>query len=145
MHGYLNIRILDLEGNIVEESGNQNIVVTGSIAQLARLVSEGDSGSTHYISKMQFGTGTIPATVSDTALQSPISPVKAVTFTYPETYQIRFVAYLLANEANGFPITEAGLLTGGNTLMSRRVFAAKNKTSDYQYEFVWLIDTKNVI
>ena len=90
------------------------------------------------INRMQFGTGSTAESVSDTHLVSPITPIKTVTTQFFST-SVKFTAYLLANEANGFPITEAGLITTEGDLAARKVFSKIDKTADYIVEFEWVI------
>lgn len=119
----------------------RNLILNACMTSLCNLLG---GTANAYVSQMQFGTGTAAPTVTDTTLQRPITPVKAVTaVATPGTYTVEFSAYLGANEGNGFPLTEAGLLTAGNILVARTTFAARTKTSDYQYGFQWTITTKS--
>ena len=143
MQGSVKLNVIDAKTNkIVKTVEGGNVVVDGHISELARLMSEGDGSSTHYISKMQFGTGTVPELSTDTALQSAITPLKSVTVTYPTDYQVKFTAYLQNDEGNGFSIGEVGLLTVGNTLMARKTFTSTAKTADYIFEIEWTLKTK---
>jgi len=94
---------------------------------------------------MQFGTGQVEATEDDIILQVPITPVKTIsTITHssaPGEYWVKFEAFLMEDEANGFPVGEAGLLTVGGVLAARRVFSQVSKTSDYVIQFEWIINT----
>lgn len=118
----------------------RNTILTSCYAQMLQLL---NGGTTGYISKMQFGTGSAATTVDMTTLQRPIAPTKNVLAAVSAaTYTTTFSAYLEAAEANGFPLAEAGLLTAGGVLVARTTFAVKTKTSDYQYGFVWSITLK---
>lgn len=144
MKGHLKVLVREKtkNGTIVKEHDmGENIIVNNFYDQVARLLA-GDSQSDRAIAQMEFGVGTTAAKAADVALASPITPVKDIaSYAYPESGAVRFTAYLLADEANGFPITEAGLLTNNTSpkLMTRRVFAALNKSSDFVFEFQWTI------
>lgn len=132
-------------GKIQVVALGSNVIVRGCRAAICRLIA-GDDEANNVITQMQFGTGSLAETATDTALQSPITPVKGVDlFEYPGypgwgyTDRCRFTAYLLADEANGFPISEAGLLTVAGRLCARKTFTAQNKTADYIFTFRWII------
>jgi len=144
MKGHLKVLVREktITGRVVKEHDmGENIIVDNFYDQVARLLAGSDQVD-RAITQMQFGVGTAAAAVTDVALASPITPIKDITsYAYPEAGAVRFTAYLLAGEANGFPITEAGLLTANTSprLMARRVFAALNKSSDFVFEFQWTV------
>ena len=120
-------------GRIVRtEKLGSNLLLENFDEKLAHLCA-GDTID-NYVDRMQFGTGSADADRSDTFLQMPISPIKAVTVDHPTDTTTRFTAYLLEGEANGFPISEAGLLTGDDTLVARKTFAGQVKDSDHIFE-----------
>ena len=124
------------------EKLGKNVVVNNAITQMSMLLG-GTDMSDRYINRMQFGTGsTSPAAETDTALESAISPIKTITSTtYPTVSSVKFQAFLLEDEANGFPIKEAGLLFANTSplLAARKTFAALTKSSDFVFEWNWTI------
>jgi len=120
----------------------ENAVVDNSVKQMARLLG-GLSQSDRYINRMQFGTGAAAAAdAADTALETPISPIKTISSTsYPTDRSVRFQAFLLEDEANGFPLREAGLLFANTSplLATRKTFEALTKSSDFVFEWNWTI------
>ena len=102
----------------------------------------GDS-TNRYITTMVFGTGTFPEDQTQTNLQMPITPEKAIGagITYPSTYVVQVTAYLLNTEANQFPIAEIGLMTADGTLLGRKTQAVVVKDADHNWSFRWGIET----
>lgn len=119
-----------------------NLILNLMYQQLVKLVS-GESLA-GYVYEMQFGTGTSVPVATEQFLQKPINPVKTVTPTIDApNFQVVFNASLLADEGNGFPISEAGLLTKDNIVVARTVFSARSKTPDYIFDFNWTITLKS--
>jgi hypothetical protein len=104
----------------------------------------GGAGASAAIDRIQLGTGTLAADPSQTFLQSPITPIKTVAseIDLGDSYTVVFTAYLEDDEGNGFPISEAGLLTKDDTLVTRTTFTARTKTSSYRFGFRWSIKVK---
>jgi len=103
----------------------------------------GGDSSDPYIDRMQFGTGTLAPAATQTFLQRPITPVKAVTPAIVPSYSATFQAYLLADEANGFPLAEAGLLAVDDTLLARATYTAQTKTVNYIWGYSWTVTVKS--
>ena len=101
------------------------------------------------IQQFGVGTGTGTPTVSDVALQSPITlastssttaPILGVDFLTP--FVLRISYQIALGDANGYLITERGLFTGNGTLVARHVSAAGiNKTSDFSPVLTWRVRT----
>lgn len=94
--------------------------------------------------KFGVGTGITTARVTDVSLESPITlnsgnatgNVDSVDFISPFVVRVAFTLGL--NDANGYAITEQGLFTGNDTLITRRVRSvAINKTSAYSLSLIW--------
>jgi len=130
---------------VVSRDVYTNIVVNGMDTQMCRMLGGdiGNAGAYRSVNRMQFGTGSLGETASDVQLQTPITPIKtidpAVGITYHNPYYVQFEAFLNFDEANGFAISEAGLLCADDTLAARKVFSGISKTSDYIIEFRWRI------
>ena len=133
-------------GRIIRVSRFANLVLDALKPQACHLLA-GDFGSTgdrKWIDRMQFGTGVAAEAVTDEFLSQPITPIKDVTPSYPydglvNDYYVRFTVYLQADEANGFPISEMGLLAQDDTLVARKTFTPINKTVEYIIEFNWTL------
>ena len=126
-------------GEIVKLLEYKNLILNKMKAQLSYLLSVATPG-TRYLNRMQFGTGTTAAAVGDLTLESPITPAKSITtVSYPTPTSVMLVAFLLETEANGFAVTEAGLLCADGTLVARRVFGSLAKTVDFIFQFNWTI------
>lgn len=129
---------------IVSDHEYDNVVLNQAYEQFAHLLA-GDDPADRAVNRMQFGSGTTTADVTDTALEIPITPIKAITaVTYPTTRSVKFTAFLLADEANGFPISEIGLLAVNSTLLTRTVTPAVNKSEDYVIEYNYTISWPEV-
>jgi len=140
--GELRFSILDAKTKkVLKQWESKNVILTRAKYQLARLVGAG--GADNYVNRMQFGTGSLAETESDVHLQTPITPIKAVAAAYPDalptSYRVTFSAFLLADEANGFPISEAGLMCVDDTLVARKTFAAQTKTADHIFLYEWCV------
>jgi len=141
MTGSLSVKILNIKNGFQEvRQLGSNIVVNGAKVQMAHLIA-GDAAS-RSVTKMQFGTGSMPEFITDAFLQSPLTPVKAVVVSYPiaSIYRVQFDASILADEMVGFTIAEAGLLSEDDTLVARKTFAGLSKTDELQFMFYWTIE-----
>jgi hypothetical protein len=74
-------------------------------------------------------------TVNDAALETVVLVKPITMFEFPSTTSVLITAYILEGEANGFAISEAGLVCGDNTLVARRTFGALSKSSDWVFQF----------
>jgi hypothetical protein len=95
--------------------------------------------------KFGMGTGDEPAKVTDTALQSPIDFGGSVytkdvsSISFPAAYVARVQFVIGATEGNGYLITELGLFSGSDVLLSRVVRPGITKTSDFSPTLLWRI------
>lgn len=118
-----------------------NLVLDLMYEQLIKLIAGGDNNA--YIDRMQFGTGTLAPAAAQEFLQRPITPIKMVISTVDiGNYRVTFNASLLADEGNGFPISEAGLLASNDNVVARAVFSSRAKTSDFVFDFNWIVTLK---
>jgi hypothetical protein len=100
----------------------------------------------YTVQQFGVGTGLTPATVTDVALEAPITlsnnqttnNIDAVDFLSPFVVRVAFT--LGINDANGYIISEMGLFSGGGALMAHKIRAVSiNKTSDYSPTLTWRI------
>jgi len=147
MTGKIDIFVRDAKSfRVVDERHVSNVIVTAQKLNVLRSLCSPSSAPgllwTGGVEKMQFGTGSVAESESDEFLSSPITPVKTIesgNISYPSSVTVLFTTFLLADEANGFPIREAGLLTRDNALAARRTFSVIDKDSDHIVEFAWTI------
>jgi hypothetical protein len=142
LRGKLVVREVDAKtGELLSEEATENIITSAALSQVTHLL--GGDTANNYVNRMQFGTGSSAPAVGNTALQQPITPLVNVTYSYPDalpsSYRVTFQGQLLSGQANGFAITEAGLVCADNTLFARRTFAEKDKTSDKILTFDWTV------
>lgn len=130
-------------GEVEDVIRGSNIVVDRIKTQLSHLL-VGHETTTRYANKMVWGTGghavgdtstPIAPSETDTSLESQILIKGFSTFDFPSTTSVRMVAFILESEANGFTITEEGLVAADNTLIARRTFPGLPKTEDFVFEF----------
>ena len=141
MKGQVLIELVDVQGLVIDRRETHNLVLTAGYDELIKVLA-GDNATSHYINRMQFGTGTSTPTAADTTLAMPISPIKGLAIiTHPGlgVFTITIEAFLLSAEGNGFPVSEVGLLTPDSTLSARAIFAPLTKTSDYALHATWQI------
>lgn len=141
MKGIVQISKRNVHTGVVETVIRENLILDAMYPQIIQLLG---SGGVNYINRMQFGTGSEYSDPSQIILQMPITPIKTVVASsIPALYQVSFSAYLESTEANGFSISEAGLLTAGGVLVARTTFAGQAKNSDYQFSFAWTVSLKS--
>jgi len=138
MNGTLVVEALHVcDRALAWKAKSDNLFVTQGYDQLARLLGN-DLPTTRVITQMQFGTGVTVPNAVDTTLQQPITPTKVIApITYVSAYEVTLEAFLLADEANGFTLFEAGLLTSANVLVARVTHSGVTKTSDFIFHFTW--------
>jgi len=103
--------------------------------------------SDYTCQQFSVGTSTTAPAVTDVALEAPIylasttstqAPILGVDFLTP--FVVRVSYQIAIGDANGYLITERGLLSGNGTLFARHVSAAGiNKTSDFSPTLTWRI------
>lgn len=129
--------------SVPDDVSGSNIVVNRFKTQMSHLT-VGHETSTRFTNKMAWGTGghavgdptsPIAPSETDTALEAQVLIKNLATFDFPTGTSVRMIAFILESEANGFTITEEGLVSADNTLVARRTFPGLPKTSDFVFEF----------
>ena len=97
-----------------------------------------EAGNT--LTYVQWGLSTIPEEQTQTALQSPISPLSPIDSyltLYPQDNIVQVTASLGASYAVGMPIGEVGLLTGDSTCVARKTMTPVTKPDDRIWVSMW--------
>ena len=104
-----------------------------------------------YPTHIAIGTGTTPASSSDTALETEVFPDganrNAITArTKPSSKKVRLQTMIAAGEANGSALTEVGALNAatGGTLMNHVINTVVNKTAAFELKIQILVETSDV-
>lgn len=134
MRGSVELKIYR-NGVLEEIEREHNLIVTAGRSKLAKLLGGGYAGG---INRVGVGTGSTPATDTDTGLTSPVYiPVKSVEYS---TAKVRFNFVIGTSDANGVNIRELGLFFADNTMFSRRVRKSViGKEADLQITGYWEI------
>jgi hypothetical protein len=124
---------------VVEERVYENVVLNQALTEFARLLAGVDQAD-RAIDRMQFGAGTTAEVITDTALQVPLTPIKSISsIEYPAFNSVKFTAFLLEDEMNGFPVSEVALLFVSGLAATRKTFPALNKSEDFIFEFQYTL------
>lgn len=120
--------------NLFLDGGRQALVQAfGNTSPLGNYV------ATHFC----IGTGTVAPNVSDVGLVNQIEFTTGVTtkliggVTFPFPFGVEFSLPLAAGEANGYLITEFGLLTDSGILLARKTDVGINKQSSFAPSILW--------
>lgn len=147
-------------GVIIEVYEDKNLIVNNAKKLMAHLLGGDTNGMS--ITKIGFGTNGTTPLPDDTSLRNPfVKPVKKISYPGFITdelniaplfglsnntvvswygYQVQFDWELLTTEANGHSISEFGLITGNNSLFSRKSRSSPIiKQSDISIEGSWII------
>jgi hypothetical protein len=146
-------------GEVIEVYEDHNLIVNNAKLLLAHLLGGDTTGKS--VTKIGFGTNNASPLPDDAALKNPY--VKSVkTISYPGFvteevnwgpilgtndlilpwygYQVQFDWELTTTEDNGHAISEFGLISGNNTLFSRKSRSSPIvKESDISIEGSWII------
>lgn len=158
--GTLKIVVKDLEGNIVREEEDNNLVLTEASEIIANAIggnsadnqidhfAVGDDGTATDVLDVTIGglnTEALPFTL-DVDLPVTGPPYNAFmsavdTISYPTPGQVQFECTLGYTEANTLTIREFGLITplGDVRLFARKVVGDLVKTASLQIEMVWIL------
>ena len=120
-------------GKLIEDTIQNNLVVTLGKQALARLIGSADTDK--RVVSIGFGTSGIPVAASQVMIENPF--LKALDgVTYSGT-SANFAFTLAEAENNGVTIREFALFCEDNEMFSRIVRNPISKTSDIRLEGVW--------
>lgn len=126
---------------------HQNVIVNGYKRQVARLLA-GSGMSQRFVNRFAFGTGghavndpTTPIAPSpnDTGLERQVYIKSVTNIVFPTQESVQFQTVLTQSEANGFRLTESGLICADNTLLARRTFPGFIKTDEFVFSAFWTL------
>lgn len=140
MEGVLTIQCIDVDTKKVKsEEVVHNTILQSFYGKLVHFLGADVTG---YVDRVQVGVGTQTPLTSDEALQWPITPILDVSAPAYSGSQVTFTAQLQWDQGNGFSISEAGLMTDDDTLVTRVVFSPKAKSTKWIFSFIWTINLK---
>lgn len=116
----------------------RNTVVTAGKNHVADVLGNGSVYSGKYI---QVGTGTAPAAVGDTNLQTP-KGTRELGLLSATGNLVRLEAVMsVGNPSTSEALTEAGIFSAssGGFMIARTVFPVVNKASDDTLRIIWTI------
>ena len=157
--GYFKM-IVRKSGEIIEVYEDNNLIVDNAKLLLAHLLGGDTEGKS--VTKIGFGTNGAAPLPDDASLKNPfMKPVSNISYPgfvtedmnwgtilgLPQDlilpwhgYQVRFDWELLTTEDNGHSIIEFGLVSGNNTLFSRKTRNSPIvKAPDISIEGAWII------
>ena len=138
LKGHIKIVLKSATGEVKHQMEKDNVVVTVGKAYLATwLAAASQAGK--FMSYIALGTGSTPASASDTALETELAT--RVLGTLSATTNVwQNVATFGAGVDTG-TISEAGLFTASSagTMFARQVFTGIPKGADDILEFTWTV------
>jgi hypothetical protein len=123
-------------GEALERMSDNNLIVSGGIINVAKLL--GGEASGKSISKVGFGEGTSLTDPNDSSLVNGFYK-NIDSVTYPSLSKVQFTFSLAAGEANGLKITELGLFNVDLVMFSRKTRPEILKTSAIILTGIWTI------
>ena len=146
MKGIWIFKLYDKDGKLKKEFIKENLITSAGYQHAAKAIT-GRAVTNDYITRMQIGTGTTEATISDTDLESSATGSSNVTVTYNYDLNSPGLFTLTGNfgQGNGTgTITEAVCRASGvTTIFNRVVFDPINKTSTDKLDILVNIDLNN--
>lgn len=140
LKGKLEITVENVKtGKVERVLESRNVFVRNGYRSVMHLLA-GDDQANYAVTHMAFGTGDTPPAVTDAGLEMAITPVKAISaIDYPDETSIRFTAVLESEEANGFPLAEAGLYTAAHGMVARLTYGPLTKSPNLRFTCRWTV------
>lgn len=134
--GSLVVKVIDLEGKLLEQHVGSNLVVDIGIAALGLLLA-GDPTALPIV-KGSIGTSaTLPA-ATDTAITGAF--YKSISnITYPSNPEVKFEYVIGPGDANGMNIVEYGLHNSANDLYCRTTKPVIAKNPSFSLVCEWTV------
>jgi hypothetical protein len=149
IRGDLEVWVRDPAGNPLRRFAIRNTIVYGGLnSALFLWAQDGITPTDYQISVLAAGSGVVPPTKGDIALNAPLpgGPTGGVITldasnrtVSPSTGELIFNAQLDTTRANGYTLGEAGLFLGNTQLFARQVHPLIPKTSAITVSYTWRI------
>lgn len=133
------VTLFDKNGKIKDQEYVNNVVTSAGKSYLATWLAA-SSQSDYFMKYMAIGTGTTAAQTTDTTLESEVL-TRSVSSITSNTSTWIAQATFGPHVGSTLAITEAGVFSASTagTMMSRQVFAVKNKEISDTMQFTWQI------
>ena len=122
-------------GNLVRTIHEENVITTVGLDAILQHIG---GLASEFLAALEAGTGTTPASASDTSLQTGVfsTPLASVSVSGNDL----ILDWIIGNgDANGNTLSEFGLVTNGAVLFNRKVIAGIAKTSAIQIQGSWIL------
>jgi len=144
LRGCFHIQVKDTEGNVVEDLGVQNTVVTAGRRWVLQQINSVDHATAQALTHLAVGTSTTAPATSDTALGNENSRIAINSFvtsnltSNPPSWQA--LASWNTNQANT-TLGEVGMFNSnsGGTMLARATFSTVNKTTSNTLSITYTI------
>lgn len=133
--GRVHIQVWNAAGELLRTIDDDNLIVNVGKQSLARLLGAGTT--TKRVNKIGWGIGASDPAGGNTSLTSPF--IKTLAGTSYSGNSVVFEYILELSEMNGVSIREFGLFSADNTMFSRMVRSAIEKTADIRLTGTWTI------
>lgn len=126
----------------------RNMIVNNGFSALVNLLAQkttGAAASTLGIASLRVGAGAVAPVKTDAGLSGAtlatlalVDASKTVT-TIDPTFELKIIATLEADQANGETLTEAGLFLADDTLFARQIYPGISKNAAIVIDYDWRI------
>lgn len=136
--GHFWVRLFDEQGSLREEREVNNVVVTVGKTYLANWLTAATQ-SDYFMRYIALGTGTTPASASDTTLETELSTRVAGTLSNASNVWQNVASF--GPGVNTGAITESGIFSASSagTMLARQVFPVVNKGAGDTLQVTWQV------
>ncbi len=141
LKGHITIKKTEVKtGETTVVYDGPNLIVDNGIRNVIHGLAAGETG--YPVTQIQVGSGSISPTAGDVDLQTPVQAFEIIdagseTITEPDL--INYNVFISDAQANGYTLTEVGLLLEGGGLFARQIIPAVVKTSAITLTIDWRI------
>lgn len=138
LKGHIKFELFDANGALKETREIDNVVVTVGKNYLANWLTQATQAD-YFMRYIALGTGTTPATASDTALDATLPTRVAGTLSSASNVWQNVASF--GPGVNTGAVTESGIFSdsSGGTMLARQVFAVINKDVNDTLSVTWQI------
>jgi hypothetical protein len=134
LRGIFTAKVFD-NGNLVREIHEENVITTLGLDAILQHIG---GLANEFLQSLEAGTGTTPASASDTSLQASVfsTPIASASVVGNDL----ILDWIIGNgDANGNTLSEFALFTTGGVMFNRKVIAGIAKTSAIQIQGSWIL------